>query len=188
MSQHWIASMEQPRGPVFSSKVRANYQLAWRMARIEGVRRNDLLGQVSSGLAVEIANTGQPSERRIREWVHDYPGFPERMLGIGAISKGDILSGFHHYLQSWVSNASMGQEQPRKVHREVGSESGISGLITTLLLAGAALALMAQVRRPRTGPRPLPHHSGTYQTMKRLRPAAGSIRSYRGNPSGSWPL
>jgi hypothetical protein len=158
--------MEQPRGPVFDARVRANYHLARRMAKDQHVKIDEVDGRLARG-GDELGKNGVPSDRRVREWMAKMPDYPERMIQSGIITESHILPWLRPYLTSGDSTARLEQRNPIQSapgHTQVrdsgparknsqGRSGGRGLLILAALLLGVGLL---QRRKPPLQPAPLP--------------------------------
>jgi hypothetical protein len=165
MEGTWTINLAQPRGLVFDATVRANYQLGRRMARDFPIKTDQVDGWLAQRLMESLGDAGAPSDRRVREWVQEEPGYPEKVIRSGIISKNDVIPELHCYLKPGNSGASMGQvegSQPTdhtakspvsgRVNQEASPGSWGAELMKIGLCIGAIVLIGKAVRPTRSLP------------------------------------
>ena len=124
MENYQVLRLEQPRGPVFGTAIRANFQVGNRAARALGININEMRGIVARGLSDTLGDLGVPSERTIRHWESDRFDYPEQMIKAGMVNVSDILPPLKTYLDFDGYEASM--QQPSSSYGDSATSSHVT--------------------------------------------------------------
>lgn len=165
MENYQILRFEQPRGPVFGSVVRANFQVGNRAARALGVNIDEMQRIVAHGLSDKLGDLGVPSDRTIRQWESDRFDYPEQMIKAGFVSVSDILQPLRSSLNFNEYGASMQQASlfyghssiPPQITQRTESVAWFGGLCKLSLILGA-ICLAGSILKDALNP-PTQHYS-----------------------------
>ena len=122
MKNYPVVRLEQPRGPVFRTVIRANFQVGNRAARALDVKIDEMQGIVAHGLSDKLGDLGVPSDRTVRQWEHDWVDYPEQMIKAGIVGVSDILPALRIYLNFNGYGVSMQQASLPYGHSSVPSQ------------------------------------------------------------------
>ena len=157
MNEWCCATLHQPRGPVYSSVVRANHQLAHRMTKTLKVSQQEAYGSLTPFLIKNNGYQGPPSERMVRQWHQEQPGYPENALSDGIISQHEIAPFLQRFLDGPAQSAGLGQvnqvtTSTSQWESAVEDAVTVGGIILGAIIVGKALH---QLFRAPTLARPL---------------------------------
>ncbi len=173
MENYQILRLEQPRGPVFETVIRANFQVGNRAARALGINMDEMQGIVAYGLSDKLGNLGVPSDRTVRQWEFERFDYPEQMIKAGFVSVVEILPPLRTYLDFNGYGASMQQASlldgpssvPSQITQIVEPVAWLESLFKISLFIGAICLAGSILKGARNPPNqrynPPPKHSHT---------------------------
>jgi hypothetical protein len=127
------------------------------MMNQRGVSQRDAYGSITSFLTDGSGYEGPPTDRMVRKWHQDSPGYPEIILSTGVISHGDIAPHLRGLLEGQAPTLGLGQidQGPPSTgtwETTVEDAARLGGFILGAIIVGKALH---QLFRAQTLARPL---------------------------------